>query len=39
VLDGILEAEPSTEAELLAVSGVGPKLVEKYGAQILRVLR
>ena len=38
VLDGILEAEPSSEAELLTVSGVGPKLVEKYGAQILRVL-
>jgi superfamily II DNA helicase RecQ len=39
VLDGILEAAPSTEAELLGVSGAGPKLVEKYGAQILRVLR
>jgi DNA topoisomerase III len=38
VLDGILESEPSIEAELLTVSGVGPKLVEKYGAQILRVL-
>ena len=38
VLDGILDAEPSSEAELLTVSGIGPKLVEKYAAQILRVL-
>ena len=38
VLDGILDSEPFSEAELLTVSGVGPKLVEKYAAQILRVL-
>jgi DNA topoisomerase-3 len=29
---------PSSEAELLEVAGIGPKLVEKYGAQILRIV-
>jgi DNA topoisomerase-3 len=29
---------PSNEAELLEVAGIGPKLVEKYGAQILRIV-
>lgn len=38
VMDGILAAHPSDEEELLSVSGVGPKLVEKHGAQILRIL-
>ncbi len=39
VLDSIVENAPSSEAELLAISGIGPKLVEKYGAQLLRLLR
>jgi DNA topoisomerase III len=38
VLDGILASQPSTEQELLSISGVGPKLVERHGAQILRML-
>jgi hypothetical protein len=38
VMDGILAAQPADEEELLSVSGVGPKLVEKHGAQILRML-
>jgi DNA topoisomerase-3 len=38
VMDGIVAAQPSDEAELLNVSGVGPKFVEKHGAEILRML-
>ena len=39
VMESILEAQPSDEAGLLAISGVGPKLVERYGPHILRVLK
>ncbi|MDQ1468838.1 MAG: ATP-dependent helicase RecQ, partial [Bryobacterales bacterium] len=38
VLLAIAEDEPRTAAELLAIPGMGIKLVEKYGAQIYRVL-
>ena len=38
VLLAIAEREPKTAAELLAIPGVGIKLVEKYGAQIYRIL-
>jgi DNA topoisomerase-3 len=38
VLLAIAEKEPMTAAELLAIPGIGIKLVEKYGAQIYRVL-
>lgn len=38
-MTNIAEYEPSTEAELLEVPGVGPKLVEKHGDDILKVLR
>jgi DNA topoisomerase III len=38
VLLGIAETEPKTAAELLAISGVGIKMVEKYGAQIYKIL-
>jgi DNA topoisomerase III len=38
VLLAIAEKEPKTAAELLAIPGIGIKLVEKYGAQIYRVL-
>jgi DNA topoisomerase-3 len=38
VMDSILAAQPCDETELMSISGVGPKLVEKYGAHILRML-
>ena len=38
VLLAIAEKEPATAAELLAIPGIGIKLVEKYGAQIYRIL-
>jgi DNA topoisomerase-3 len=36
VLDGLAAMGPSNEEELRRVPGLGPKLVEKYGAAILR---
>ncbi len=33
------EQRPRDEAELLAISGVGPKKIERYGAQFLAALR
>jgi len=38
VLLAIAENQPATAAELLAIPGIGIKLVEKYAAQIYRVL-
>jgi DNA topoisomerase-3 len=38
VLLAIAEREPATAAELLAIPGIGIKLVEKYAAQIYRIL-
>jgi DNA topoisomerase III len=38
VLLAIAEREPKTAAELLAIPGIGIKLVEKYAAQIYRLL-
>jgi superfamily II DNA helicase RecQ len=38
VLLAIAENEPATAAELLAIPGIGIKLVEKYAAQIYRIL-
>jgi DNA topoisomerase-3 len=38
-LQAIAESLPSSEAELLEVPGLGPKIVEKYGQRILRVLQ
>ena len=38
VLMGIAENQPRTAAELLAIPGIGIKAVEKYGAQIYRIL-
>jgi DNA topoisomerase-3 len=38
VLLAIAEEQPKTAAELLAISGVGMKLVERYGAQIYKIL-
>jgi superfamily II DNA helicase RecQ len=38
VLMAIAEDQPSNLAELMAIPGIGLKTVEKYGAQIYRVL-
>ncbi|MDZ4798773.1 MAG: DNA topoisomerase 3 [Bryobacteraceae bacterium] len=38
VLEAIVERQPRNLTQLLEVPGLGPKLVEKYGAQIFRVL-
>jgi DNA topoisomerase-3 len=38
VLFAIAEKEPRSAAELLAIPGIGIKLVEKYAAQIYRIL-
>ncbi|MBI3544791.1 MAG: ATP-dependent DNA helicase RecQ [Deltaproteobacteria bacterium] len=38
VLIGIAQTLPKTEASLIEVHGMGPKLAEKYGSQILKVL-
>jgi DNA topoisomerase-3 len=38
VLLEIAETRPKTAAELLAVHGIGIKMVEKFGAQLYRVL-
>ena len=37
-LDGIAAHRPATASELLAIPGIGLSTVEKYGAQIYRVL-
>ncbi len=38
VLKGICEVRPSSEPELLEVSGLGPKLVARYGEAVLRLV-
>ena len=38
-LDALARAKPCNSRELLAVHGVGPKLVEGYGSDILGLLR
>jgi ATP-dependent DNA helicase RecQ len=35
----LVRARPSTDRELLAVPGVGPAKLEKYGAEVLRLFR
>jgi DNA helicase-2/ATP-dependent DNA helicase PcrA len=37
-LDAIVSAMPSTEQQLLGVSGIGPKRVERYGDEVLALL-
>ena len=37
-LEEIAEQRPGNEVELLAVTGMGPKRVERYGDEILSVL-
>ena len=39
VLDAVAATRPRTENQLLAVEGMGPKKVDAYGAEILRVVR
>lgn len=38
-LEAVVAARPQTAAQLLAVKGMGPRLVEKYGADLLAELR
>jgi len=38
-LHGLVEAWPRSEAELLAVPGIGARIVEKYGEELLELLR
>jgi DNA helicase-2/ATP-dependent DNA helicase PcrA len=38
VLAMIAERRPRTEAELLAIPGIGPGKVAKYGADILAII-
>ena len=38
VLKAVADKRPSTAAELLAIPGLGINTVEKYGAQIYRLL-
>jgi len=38
VLLAIADDQPATLAELLAIPGIGLKTVEKYGAQIYKIL-
>ena len=38
VLDAIAREKPSTAAELLSIPGIGLNTVEKYGAQIYRII-
>lgn len=37
-LSAIAENQPRSAAELLAIPGIGIKMMEKYGAQIYRIL-
>ena len=38
VLRGIVAARPGVEDDLLDISGIGPKLAEKYGKKILELV-
>jgi len=37
-LERIAQSRPATEAELLAIAGVGPVRLERYGAAVLRLI-
>jgi DNA helicase-2/ATP-dependent DNA helicase PcrA len=39
VIAEIAERHPQSEAELLAIPGIGPGKVEKYGEDILAIVR
>ena len=38
-LQAMSEELPADEAEMLSISGVGPSKLERYGAQVLEVIR
>jgi DNA topoisomerase-3 len=38
-LQALAEQRPATTQELLAVHGIGLKIVEKYGAQLFRIMQ
>jgi superfamily II DNA helicase RecQ len=38
-LVALAQAHPTTESDMLRVSGVGPAKLEKYGEAYLRILR
>ena len=38
VMRGIAVARPGSEAELLQVKGIGPKKLERYGGELLRLV-
>ena len=38
-LQSMSEELPADEAEMLSISGVGPSKLERYGAQVLEVIR
>jgi DNA topoisomerase-3 len=38
VLEAMATTRPETAAELLAIPGIGISIVEKYGAQLYRLL-
>jgi DNA helicase-2/ATP-dependent DNA helicase PcrA len=38
-LDALVEAQPTTPTELLAIPGIGPAKLESYGEQILEAIR
>ena len=38
-LDALVEAKPTSEAELLAVPGVGAALAKKYGGKLIQIIR
>lgn len=39
VLHALVRAKPSSEDELLRVSGIGPKIAETYGARLIALCR
>ena len=39
LLRNIAAARPRSESELLAIKGMGPKKLEKYGAELLALVR
>jgi len=39
VVTAVAASKPTTDEELLAISGFGPKLLEKYGSDIISIVR
>ena len=38
-LDALVEAKPTSEAQLLGVPGVGAVLAKKYGSKLIQIIR